>query len=342
LFLSTGRSSAVWGYIICKADPRPAHSKPYTGIEDQLKLLASRGLDETHENRAKRWLERVGYYRLSAYAYPFRKLEDRDGRTVRLDQFRDGLAFNDVTDFYLFDKQIRLLLSDPLERIEIAVRNALVDTLGALNPFGHRDTRSYKNSFKIELNDDGEMLFEAFIQGLDKAFARSKAESAKHFRRKYSGPPPIWIAAEEWTWGNMSYMLQNLNQKNRDAVAVRFGLQRGTLVSWMSSLNELRNRCAHHLRTWNRPFVNIPQIKPGKLPYLTALAPVGGPVPQQIRTRLYGCVAVIIYLLRQLHEDTQWPTRFRAFLLEANLPEEISLDSAGFIDGWEDHSLWTA
>lgn len=335
-----GRSSAVWDSIICEAEPKSAHRKPYTGIEDQLALLASRGLHIPHVDRATQWLERVGYYRLSAYAYPFRVLDEQDGRPVRLDKFRDGLEFSDITEFYLFDKHIRLLLSDPLERIEIAVRNALVDTLGALNPFGHRDPRSYKDSFR-DLNEDGEIKIEAFMKGLDKAFERSNAEFAKHFRRKYSGPPPIWIAAEEWTWGNMSYMLQNLNEKNRNAVAARFGLQQGTLVSWMSSLNELRNRCAHHLRTWNRPFVNHPQITPRKVPYLSALVPDGGPVPQQLRTRLYGCVAVIIYLLRQLHVDTQWPARFRKFLLSADLPDEISLDSAGFIEGWDDHTLWT-
>lgn len=309
-------------------------------VADQLVLLEKRGLTIPFPDRASEWLDRVGYYRLSAYAYPFRILAPEGSDIIRQDRFRDGLSFSDITSFYLFDKRIRLLLSDPLERIEIAVRNALVDTLGSLNPTGHRDPRSYKDGFITE-NEDGEIDLALFLEGLDKAFAKSKADFAKHFRSKYSGPPPVWIAAEEWTWGNMSYMLQNLNEKNRNAVAARFGLQQGTLVSWMSSLNELRNRCAHHLRTWNRPFVNHPQLTPRKVAYFSALVPDGGAVPQQIRTRLYGCVAVIIYLLRQLHEDTGWPIRFRDVLLDAGLPDEIGLDTAGFIEGWDKHTIWT-
>lgn len=62
-------------------------------------------------------------------------------------------------------------------------------------------------------------------------------------------------------------------------------------------------------------------------------------VAQQIRTRLYGCVAVIIYLLRQLHKDTGWPIRFRDVLLDAGLPDEIGLDTAGFIEGWGQHTI---
>lgn len=339
LFLSMGRSSAIWDSLIFETGQKPAHTKPYTGVTDQLKLLHMRGLDIPHPDRAKGWLERVGYYRLSAYAYPFRLLDVQDGRAVRLDRFRDDLAFSDITKFYLFDKQIRLLLSDPLERIEIAVRNALVDTLGSLNSHGHRNERSYKDTF-IEKDEDGTTDLDKFLEGLDDAFARSKAESAKHFTKKYSGYPPIWIAAEEWTWGNMSYMLQNLNQRNRNAVAARFALQQGTLVSWMSSLNELRNRCAHHLRTWNRPFVNQPQLAPKKVAYFSAMVSENGTIPTQTRTRLYGCVAVIIYLLRELHEDTRWPERFREFLLKADLPEEIGLDKAGFIEGWDQHKIW--
>jgi abortive infection bacteriophage resistance protein len=334
-----GRSSAFCYKDITLSDEKPAHTKPYTGKDQQLALMQTRGLSIPRPDRAMDWLERVGYYRLSAYAYPFRVLEETHGKIFRADQYRDGATFQNVTDFYLFDKQIRLLLSDPIERIEIAVRNAIVDTLGAYGPFDHRNPVSYKDVF-TRCDDAGEIPLECFMAGLDREFGRSKAEFAKHFRRRYSGFPPIWIAAEEWTWGNMTFMLQNLNTRNREAVASRFRLEQGTLVSWMSSLNELRNRCAHHSRNWNRPFTNNPQLTPRKVPYFEALVPDGGPVSPQIRTRLYGCTAVIIYLLRHIHEETEWPNRFRKTLLEADLPEEIGLHTAGFIEGWETHSIW--
>jgi len=89
--------------------------------------LKSRGMRVSDENKAKDYLQRIGYYRLSGYWYPFRRMETAKSpegsiAPVITDQFRDDTEFRHAVDLYVFDKKLRLLFLDALERIEIALR----------------------------------------------------------------------------------------------------------------------------------------------------------------------------------------------------------------------------
>lgn len=67
-------------------------------------------------------MNRLGYYRLSGYWYPFRQFRDAgNGQTAELrrDDFMAGSRFGDLISLYVFDKKLRLLALDALERIEM-------------------------------------------------------------------------------------------------------------------------------------------------------------------------------------------------------------------------------
>ena len=51
----------------------PHFMKHYMAETDLMALLKSRGLVISDEDKAVRYLESIGYYRLSAYMYPFLK-----------------------------------------------------------------------------------------------------------------------------------------------------------------------------------------------------------------------------------------------------------------------------
>jgi len=130
----------------------PYH-KPYLTADQQVALLQSRGMSITHEDRAKACLSRIGYYRLSAYWYPNRKsegyIDPNNGRqkTRVLDDFRDGTHFSDALDFYVFDKKLRLLVLDALERVEIGIRTDIAILLGVHGPWVHRDQSKLHGNF---------------------------------------------------------------------------------------------------------------------------------------------------------------------------------------------------
>lgn len=92
-----------------------AYDRPWKSFEEQLNLLKQRGMSVTDEVAAKNYLERVGYYRLSGYWYPFRHFSiHQDPKTKVLqtnvsDQFHLNTHFSDAVELYLFDKNCACL-----------------------------------------------------------------------------------------------------------------------------------------------------------------------------------------------------------------------------------------
>ena len=128
--------------------------KPYSTPDQQIAILRARGLTISDEAKAKACLKRVGYYRLSAYWYPFRKMavSPPSAASLRLDEFTPGTNFDEIIDFYVFDKGLRMLVSDALERIEIALRAEIANHLGARDPWAHRTSSELHGGFSTKVS----------------------------------------------------------------------------------------------------------------------------------------------------------------------------------------------
>lgn len=304
-----------------------------------------RGLTVRDRDHALRSLRRIGYYRLSAFSYPFRdfcRLPSKDGKMVRCDRFKPGTDFDQVISFYLFDKDLRILLLDALERIEIALRATLIEVLGKQGPYAHRDARTYKTRFS-QPDDQGNIPLQQFVEGLDRHFDRSKEEFAKHFRATYPGRPPIWIEAGTWDWGNLAHIVANIDDKHKDAIAtgIHPDLKRKTFASWVTALNEIRNGCAHHSRIWNKPLVNSPGVpSKGTITELDHLRETRGGDDAPTK-RIYSAIVVMIFLLKSYYPRTKWHLRLIDHIENMLLPQEIGLKSAGFPEEWKDQEIWS-
>jgi abortive infection bacteriophage resistance protein len=100
---------------------RVPFSKPARGLEDQAILLASRGLVFENWAGAFDHLENIGYYRFTGYSRPFRI----GGTGPDSENFKVGTTFDTVHDRYIFDRKLRLIAMEGVEKIEIAVRASL-------------------------------------------------------------------------------------------------------------------------------------------------------------------------------------------------------------------------
>ena len=78
------------------------YSKPYKTASDLVTLLQTRGLAISDTLRAERYISNIGYYRLSAYMFPFLLLPKTDHK------FKVGVSFDNVLDLYRFDKKCML------------------------------------------------------------------------------------------------------------------------------------------------------------------------------------------------------------------------------------------
>lgn len=95
--------------------------KNYKTPQELVTLLESRGLIIYDKPKAQLYLESIGYYRLSAYMHPLLK----DPKTLH--QYKDGATFKQVMMLYRFDKKLCILLFNEIEKIEIAVREAVIN-----------------------------------------------------------------------------------------------------------------------------------------------------------------------------------------------------------------------
>lgn len=317
------------------------YTKPYLSVEEQVELLRARGMGISDTGRAEACLHRIGYYRLSGYAYPFRQGEivtHTDGTVEeRLSEsFRGGISLSGVMDLYVFDKRLRLLFMDAIERVEIALRVEVALLLGRRGAFAHRSPESFNRYFS-GIDATGKSPHARFLEKLDDGAARSKEDFAEHFRNKYDSPLPLWMAIELWDFGTLATVLDGMLEQDRAAMATQFGLARNNyLPSWAKSINFVRNVCAHHGRLWNRPLVQQPK-SPSADPSGLLRHLVLDPHAQR---RLYAAAAVLRFLLRTINPATSWSARLQEHMASFPSLPGLSIRHMGFSEGWQQLALW--
>ncbi len=163
------------------------YTKPPLTFEEQADKLISRGLVAYRDELIDR-LKNVNYYRLTAYLYPYRNSDDT---------YRNGTTLHEVWCHYTFDRQLRILVMDAIERIEVAVRTRLIfNCVHTHGPFGYQDR---KNLPKLESDK-----FAHWLNDLDDECLRSRETFISHFRNKYGDThkrPPLWMLAEVMSFG---------------------------------------------------------------------------------------------------------------------------------------------
>lgn len=282
------------------------YSKPFLTIAEQISLLESRGLGISDSVKAADWLNRLGYYRLAAYLYPMRKsYKTFAGEVVVLNEFQAGSSFELAAQTYVFDKQLRLLFLDAIERIEVAVRAEVSRQLGARDPFGHLDSKRFSSSF-TKVRESGTSKHQEWIAGVEQALSRSTDDFAVHFRNKYDGRMPIWVSSELWDLGRLANLVSGLNQTDKKLLASKFGVENGLVFeNWLHHINSVRNICAHHGRLWNRNIAKSASranINMDVLPF---------PLKKDFHKNRVGTTAQIVCnLLSYIQPNSSWPTRY--------------------------------
>ncbi len=328
-----GRPSSYLGRML------PPYIKPHLSFADQLALLMARGLVVTDQAKAVLHLERIGYGRLTPYWQPFQQLvpDPNDAtRTIRTEQFQAGAEFRHAVDLYLFDKQLRLLFLDAVERVEVALRVDLAHALGKRDPFAHRSLAFLDAHRASQVQRGGGTRHADWLTNADRALARSKEDWVKEFHATYSPPVPIWMAVEAWDFGTLSWLLEIAHPNDRAAIAKRYSLLPNTLVSWIKTLAFVRNTSAHHSRLWNAGIVNQPLVpKPFEAP---SLVHIGSDLER--RTRVYGAAAVASYFVRRINPGSSWPARMKAHWHAFPGMPFAGPVQGGFLPGWEAEAIW--
>lgn len=299
-------------------------AKPPLSVDEQLALWQRRGLHIPDPDRARRYLSVISYYRFSAYCLPFQITGDGH-------DFIPDVAFDDILDLYVFDRKLRLLLLDAIERIEVAFRARMTQVLSE-----HHGAHAYlkRGIFRSEYRHDW------LLEQVENKCRQEQAEVfIKHYCSKYSNPalPPIWMVMEILTFKEVSVLFAKLRQRDdKVAISAYWGLPDAVLRSWFRALSDLRNICAHHSRTWNREFGSRPVV-PRRPPQLWSdLSPLPRTGVDPTR-RLYFFAVVIECLLRRINPGSSWHQRLRSLLDEH---PNVSREHMGFPENWQQEPFW--
>lgn len=320
--------------------PRPrgssTYAKPALSHAELVARLEQRGLTIPDRGRATRYVRHIGYYRLSPYMIPF---QERDGTHI----FDPGTTFDDVLTLYVFDRKLRLLVLDALERVEVAIRAALTDTMATRHgPHWYVDRhlftdRSEHAGLLRTVREESDAQLRRPAESDD---SRLNFPSAlEHYLTHYGEPelPPSWIMVEGLTLGGLSHLYQNLrDSRAKQAIAGALGINEPLLDSWLRTYVRIRNICAHHGRLWN--------VGLGVYPKLASSPKVewprgAGAVPERHRQRLYPALASLQTILRTISPGSSWRHRLAELL---SGPSGVPLAAMGFPDRWTDDPFWGA
>jgi abortive infection bacteriophage resistance protein len=303
----------------CPALPIP-FDKPPLSLTDQLGQLISRGLIVNDKAIALHYLTHIGYYRLSGYALPFQL----GGNGLDRHTFKSNVTFEHILERYVFDRKLRLLAMDALERIEISVRAALSNTIAA-----NHGAHWFMNPHLFKPAFNHSRFIEEIKQQIGHYPANNKRRDIhiEHYYQTYSEPdmPPSWMVFESVAFGTISFTCKNLSCPEFVDVCRSFSLPTDVFTSWLHSLTYIRNICAHHGRLWNREYRIKPMIARAFKADLTPNA------------RLYAQLVVMQILLKTIAPNNHWAEKLRDLLTEHLTIPFISM---GFPADWDSRNIW--
>lgn len=312
--------------------------------EQQADKLLAEGLFADREELLMR-LNHIGFYRLNGYAHTFR---ERGENGEVLPGFRPGTALRDVWNCYRFDRSLRFLFLDAIERIEVSLRSQLAylhtQHHGA---FAYADAQ-YFPSWKGYLDIWSRVRIDSR--------AVNRNEALRNFYEKDGGAhcyPPLGIAISCIELGPLVYFFDYSDKVSvRKPIVQAWGIESAYISSWMHALNYLRNDCAHHARVWNKRFFKLPQIPKysadqrwyceySELDQAWVLPASRNRSEPCVSSHTLACFMFMCrHLLRRIAPSSAWHLRMEG-LLHAYSAAGGDLGMMGLPVHWERHPLWT-
>ena len=293
--------------------------KTDTSAHDRVEVVEVRGLTVTDTAKAERYLQFIGYYRLSAYMYPLLQMPKEQHR------YKPNSTFDQVLMLYRFDKKLRMLIFNEIEKIEIAVRSVIVNIASEMmcDPFWMTESSNFINIVK----------FRHTMDLIDTELNRSREDFIIHFKQTYSDSyPPAWILAEVLPFGVITNIFSNIKiTRVKKRIAHTFGLQVAPFESWLTIVTLTRNSCCHHARVWNKQNTIRPML-PNRL--------AGNWISLPTDTlRIYFDLCILKYFLNTISPNNDMKAKIDALL---SAYPSIDTKAMGFPTGWENEALWKA
>jgi abortive infection bacteriophage resistance protein len=229
----------------------------------------------------------------------------------------------------VFDRRLRLLVMDAVERIEVAVRSQLAFEHAHKygDPFAYAETSTSLPNITSDRRSE-------FLGKIRTEKIRSHETFVRHFTNRYGdthGYLPVWMAAEIMSFGGVLTFYNGCEEDIKQKLASTFGIPALVLGSWMLTLNTVRNICAHHGRLWNRVLGTTPLI-PRVNRYPDWHRPYSVP-----NNRTFVVLTICRYSLGKVAPQSRWAERLKDLLNEF---PDIPIRDMGFPENWIESPIW--
>ncbi len=299
--------------------------KEPTTIQEQIQKLKDRGLNITPEDNAEHYLSHISYYRLGEYWHSMQYDKEKH-------LFKENSRFSDVIALYSFDRELRIFLFDVIEKIEISLRTKLIYHLShEINPWWFQNFDLFTDSIALVKT----------LSNLEEELSRSKDPTIKNHRKKHKDDlrfPPAWKSLEQTSFGALSKLYGNLKNtgKSKDKIAEEYGAVNHTfLPSWLQSIAQIRNYCAHHSRLWNRNLPGAPKLLPKPPnPWITETENIP---KQHDFQKLYVHLCLMKYLLNTVQPGNTFASKLDALFQKY---PNVDPDALGMKSNWQNEPLW--
>ena len=295
-------------------------AKPALDIPAQIALLEARGLAVPDHARAAHFLRYISYYRLRAYWMTL----EAPAVPGQAHGFVAGASFEDVLILYIFDRQLRLLIIDAIERVEVAVRGVWAHQMAIrYGSHGYLDPGLYGNA----------QFFARGLTAFEDEFDRSRDTFIQHYKRKYTAPklPPVWMAAEILSFGQLSKWIENLRASaDRQALARAFRIDERIFCSFLRHLAVVRNICAHHARLWDRA-LTVKMVLPKYPRDLAASMNPAAPAA------IYNSITMLAHILATVAPGSHWKVELGVLFAATR---NLKMAAMGFPAGWRTRPVW--
>lgn len=285
------------------------YNKPALDITGLIKHIRAKKIIIEDDKKAAFYLQTVSHHRLLPYL----------DSLVRNHHSPKQLTFDRVWELYCFDRELRLLINDAIERIEVAFRTSLSETMSYhYSPHWFLQKIIFKNSDR----------YIGFMEQVDFACRNKHNSSIQEYFKHYNYPkyPSSWIIFECLSFGTCVSAFTNIKHlKDRKAICNIFKEHPTTMQSWLYAIRYMRNLCAHHARVWNRWFVVSPALS----------FMLGDDFNKQ--NTCYAHLFILSRLLKKVSPYSIWEIRLK-HLLEMN--KSFPIHEMGFAKNLQNNIIW--
>lgn len=310
------------------------NNKPHLSYKSQIDLLISRGMEIQDEREALKFLETIGYYKLSGYFYPFRRIKNKNESEfeIREDEFIENVSLNHIISLYEFDKSLTNLLARALADFEQALRAKSAYLVGQIDPYAHM--KVHRLHPKVT-NKKYSIWLEMFKKDINKAKSQ---RFVTHYEEKYSGEMPIWVAVEVMQFGTITYLINLLDDSVLSDLSQSFGFEnRRVFRTSVEAFRRLRNDCVHHNRVWNAS--HHPKIS-FKAKFFEN-APEMHHLIQTPNDKIYGRLVLLLFALRKITNSNPWTQEAHNLINKFPAVPILTPEAdMGFPDDWHTKDFW--